>query len=93
MYIESHVVAGLCQIPYYDPGGGGWGFDDFMCPMGGELDNQLGQISILAPPWPRGVGVGHSIDRHITLSHVHVHLYLIRLLKTGFGVGKDPQCQ
>ena len=56
MYIESHVVVGLCQIPYYDPGGGegGWGFDNFMCPMGRELDNQLGQIPILVPPWPVG---------------------------------------
>ena len=62
MYIESHVVVGLCQNPYYDPGGRGWGFVNFACPMGGEFDNQLGQIPILAPSWPRMVGAGHSID-------------------------------
>ena len=40
------------------------------CPMGGEFDNQLGQIPILAPPWPHGVGVGHTIDRHIKVRYL-----------------------
>ena len=58
MYIESHVVVGLCQNPYYDPGGRVWGFVNFACPMGGEFDNQLGQIPILAPSWPHPGPVG-----------------------------------